>query len=120
MKLLKGVIKPIRDNPLGFKYELLKNIEYYSGRYDKYVIAKKGERFDGATGAIDIDSFGWIIHDVLCRDGVFADGTPCNNWQASQVLSDILKSEGRCIRRHSWFWATWLFGGGKARKNGLT
>lgn len=114
------IVRPLDlDDPKGFKYELTKDVSYFSKRYNKFVVAKKGERFDGATMAIDIDSYGWLIHDVLCRDGCFADGSPCNNWQASQVLSDILKSEGRWFRKYTWFWATWLFGGGEARKNGL-
>lgn len=102
-----------------FKYRLKVDISYYSTRYDCIVRGKKGEVFDGATGAIDIDSYGWVIHDILCRDGCFADGTPCNNWQASMVLHDVLRSEGRWFRKYTWFLATWLFGGGKARDNGL-
>lgn len=99
-------------------YRMVKDYDYFSRRYQKHVVARKGEIFDGATGAIDINSFGWIIHDVLCRDGHFEDKTICNNWQASSVLSDILKSEGRWFRARSWFISTWLFGGGKARDNG--
>lgn len=100
-------------------YRVVKEIKYYSPRYNRWVIAKVGDIFDGATGAFDINSFGWIIHDVLCRDGCFSNGDKCTNLQASAVLSDILKSEGRWFRRLTWFGATWLFGGGKARKNGM-
>lgn len=103
----------------GFYYVITEYVQYYSKRYGKFVHARKGEVFDGATGAIDIDSKSWLFHDVLCRDGCWADGTPCTNWQASKVLSDILKEEGRWFRARSWFAATWLFGGGKARDNGL-
>lgn len=110
------VIKSPSD---GFRYRLNKTLTYYSPRYNKRVTAYKGEKFDGATGAIDIDSRAWVMHDVLCNKGKFDDGTPCNNWQASMVLHDILKLEGRWFRRHTWFWATWLFGGGKARDNGM-
>ena len=109
----------LEDNLRGFKYELKRTVTYYSKRYGHHVTAYKGERFDGATGAIDIDSYGWIIHDVLCRDGCFEDGTPCTNLQASMVLHDILAAEGRWFRKYTWFWATWLFGGGKARDNGM-
>lgn len=103
----------------GYNYVITKDVAYFSKRYGKWVKAKKGEKFDGATGAMDIDSKGWIIHDVLCRDGKFSDGTECTNWQASRILSDILSSEGRYIRSKTWFAATWLFGGGKARRNGM-
>ena len=102
------------------RYRVFEEIRYYSTRYNKWVVAKVNDDFDGATGALDINSFGWIIHDVLCRDGYFEGGTKCNNWQASSVLSDILKEENRWFRARSWFVATWLFGGGKARKNGMT
>lgn len=114
-----GYIKIIGNPKNGLRYELKKDIGYYCPRYDKRVTAKAGERFDGATGAIDIDSRAWIIHDVLCRDGCFDDGSKCNNRQASQILSDILRSEGRWFRSVTWYFATWLFGGGQARKNGM-
>lgn len=101
-------------------YKVFKNKMYYSRRYNKDVeITVSDKPYDGATFATDINSFGWLFHDVLCRDGKFKDGTPCNNLQASTVLSDILKSEGRWFRARSWFLGTWLFGGGKARKNGM-
>lgn len=92
---------------------------YYSWRYDKFVTVKAGFESDGATGARDINSLSWWVHDVLCDYGVFDDGTPCNNWQASAILSDILKAEGRWFRARTWFVMTWLFGGGKARDNGM-
>lgn len=101
-------------------YRVIKNKSYFSKRYQKRVEIKTTDKpYDGATGAMDIDSFGWLFHDVLCRDGCFSNGSKCTNWQASQVLSDILKSEDRWFRSKSWLWATWLFGGGKARKNGM-
>ena len=112
-------IKFIEEDGSKYKYELKTTLKYFSPRYQRWVIAKAGERFDGATGAIDIDSKAWIIHDVLCRDGKFADRSKCTNWQASMILHDILEDEGRWFRKVTWFWATWLFGGGKARVNGL-
>ena len=107
------------DGKGGYSYVMKTTLKYFSPRYRRWVIAKKGDVFDGATGAIDIDSKGWIVHDVLCRDGVFEDGSKCNNWQASKVLSDILADEGRWFRSQTWLVATWLFGGGKARDNGM-
>ena len=106
------------DRVLG--YRVIKDKTYYSKRYNKEVCIKVTDKpYDGATGAFDIDSFGWLFHDVLCRDGKFEDGTICTNWMASSVLSDVLKSEGRWFRSRSWFIATWFGGGGKARDNGL-
>lgn len=92
-------------------------IEYYSKRYDEYVIVEKGYKSDGATGAIDLWSRSWWVHDKLCDTGVWASGRPCTNLQASTVLYDILKSENRNIRALYWFLATYIFGGGKCRKN---
>ncbi len=101
-------------------YRVIKPKTYHSRRYNKDVVIKPSdEPYDGATGAFDIDSFGWLFHDVLCRDGCFNDKTKCTNLQASTVLSDILSDEGRWFRSKTWFIATWLFGGGKARKNGM-
>ncbi len=100
-------------------YRVLENIAYFSKRYNKWVGVEKGDRSDGATFAQDLDSFGWIFHDELCNDGAFENGVTCNNWQASHVLTDIMKVEKYWFRTRSWFWATWLFGGGKARNNGL-
>ena len=103
-------------------YRVIKDKDYFSKRYQKHIRIKTTDKpYDGATGPLvpDINSFGWLFHDVLCREGRFEDGTPCTNWQASKVLADILKSEGRWFRGRSWFVATWLFGGGKARKNGM-
>ncbi len=94
-------------------------INYYSERYGKWVIVPVDYPSDGATGAIDIYSEGWWVHDKLCDTGTFEDGTPCTNWQASTVLCDVLRSEGRWLRGLYWWPATWLFGGGKARDNGM-
>tara|TARA_R110000772_G_scaffold68760_1_gene152350 strand:+ start:5206 stop:5442 length:237 start_codon:yes stop_codon:yes gene_type:complete len=76
-------------------------------------------RSDGATGAMDIDSKAWWVHDQLCRDGTFACGSKCTNLQASTVLYNILKDEGYWFRARTWFIMTLAFGGGKARRNGI-
>ena len=101
------------------KYLNKKEICYHSFRYGKCVVVPEGYPSDGATFAADIYSDGWWIHDKLCDSGMFEDGTPCTNWQASQILSDVLADEGRWMRKHYWKWATFLLGGGKARENGM-
>ncbi len=114
-------VEPIKTGD-GFVigYRVIKSKSYFSKRYQKRIdILTTDKPYDGATGAFDIDSFGWLFHDVLCRDGCFSDKSKCTNLQASLVLSDILSEEGRWFRQGSWFFATWLFGGGKARKNGM-
>lgn len=100
-------------------YVVKENLVYWSKRYKKRITIKKGDKSDGATSAPDIDSFCWLIHDDLCNFGVFEDDSKCKNWQASMILSDILREEGQWFRSFTWFTATWLFGGGKARDNGM-
>ena len=103
----------------GDKYILEQPISYYSKRYGKSVSLEPGYISDGATGAIDIYSTGWWIHDKLCDTGKWDDGTPVTNWQASRVLADILWREKRFIRSYTWLIATFIGGGGEARKNGM-
>lgn len=106
----------IRDDG---KYVLNEPIAYYSPRYKKTITIPTGRVSDGATGAMDITSRGWWIHDELCKTGQWDDGTKLNNWQCSQVLQDVLKEEGRWARAQYWFFFTFLFGGDKARENGM-
>jgi len=100
-------------------YRVFLNICYYSPRYRKWIGVESGDRSDGATMAKDVDSFAWIFHDELCNDGLFECGAVCDNLQASAVCGDLLKDSGHWFRARSWFMATWLFGGGAARDNGM-
>ena len=126
-----------------YKYILLQEIKYFSKRYGKWVTVPFKYHSDGATGAMDIQghiravkisdtldgevspeeviytSLAWWVHDKLCDSGKFDDGSLCTNWQASRILSDILKEDGHKYRQYYWLWSTWLFGGGEARKNGM-
>lgn len=100
------------------KYTRKKTLKYYSLRYDKYITVPKGRQSDGATGAFDIkNSDSWWVHDEVCRNGCFDDGTLCTVFQASTICCDILKVEGRWFRRFSWWLPTFLLGGGECRKN---
>jgi len=106
-------------------YVCKKTIVYHSKRYGKTATVPEGYESDGATGAIDIWSEGWWVHDWLCGNwtgngpkppvGEWDDGTKLTNWEASQVLQDILASEGRWLRSKYWFWFTYLFGGEKIK-----
>lgn len=100
-------------------YKLHYTIKYHSDRYNKDITVPEGYKSDGATGALDFWSESWWVHDKLCDTGKFDDGTLCTNWQASQILSDILYKENHKLRATCWKWTTFLFGGGKARKNGM-
>lgn len=109
----------LRETGKAYKWILEESFSYYSERYNQFVYCKKGMLSDGATGAMDIVSAGWWVHDQLCIDGHWAEGTPLTNWQASMVLADILYTEGRTWRSKYWFWATFALGGDKARENGM-
>jgi hypothetical protein len=100
-------------------YQLNEEIVYTSPRYGKTITVPAGRISDGATGAMDITSRGWWIHDELCSRGKWDDGTLLSNWQCSQVLQDVLAEEGRYWQGKRWFYATFLLGGGQARKNGM-
>lgn len=100
-------------------YRLDKAIVYFSPRYKKTITVPESFISDGATGAMDIASRAWFIHDILCAFGKWDDGTKLSNWQCSQVLQDVLVEEGRYWQSKRWFWATWFMGGGEARKNGM-
>ena len=86
------------------------HIDYFSKRYNKHVLVKVGYESDGATGARDILSDAWWVHDVLKEFKVFEDGSKCSNWQASNILSDILKRDGYWFRARSWFITTLAWG----------
>ena len=101
----------------GKKYKLIGHYSYYSPRYKKWVHLQSGFMSDGATGAKDLPrSWSWWVHDKLCEDACWADGESCTNWQASQVLSDILDEEGYEMRKWTWKYATFLFGGWKIKR----
>jgi hypothetical protein len=93
-----------------YYYALMSKNQCYSARYHKWIKLEAGMRSDGASGpAPDLASLGWWIHDKLCTDRKFADGTPCSAWQASMILHDILKDEGRPVRASTWCIATFLW-----------
>lgn len=100
-------------------YRLMETIVYHSLRYGKTITVPAGRESDGATGAMDITSRGWWIHDELCLLGYWDDGTRICNKECSQVLQDVLAEEGRFWRSKYWYWFTFGFGGGQARKNGM-
>lgn len=112
---------------MGWKiYKNLEEIVYKSERFGKTKTILYGYWSDGATGAKDISgdhpvfnietgedeekSRGWLVHDGLKEDKTWDDGTKCSNWQASWVIKDILKAEGRWFRDFWWFAGTLAWG----------
>lgn len=90
------------------KYILDEGFIYKSARFNKFVVLDEGYESDGATGALDIPSAAWWVHDKLCEDMRWDDGTHCTRWQGSIVISDILRTEGRWARKIYWKYATYL------------
>lgn len=91
-------------------YEAQEGLVHVSDRTGKLVVVVQGQVRDGASGAIDIKSSAWWVHDQLCADARWYDRTPCTPLQAALELYDILRAEGRWFRARSWFLATLLFG----------
>ena len=102
-----------------YKYMALNKYRYLSKRFNRAVTIEIGFKSDGASGAWDIKSDSWGIHDKICQRGTWDDGTLLSNFDASTVLSDILRSEGRYFRAVYWWAATFCCGGGKCRANGM-
>jgi len=145
--ILTRIFKPeqftIHQSLIKGGYLLDEPLSYYSPRYKKTKTVPAGRTSDGSTGGFDTVSRYWWIHDELCNDGTWDDGTPLTNWQCSQVLQDILDEERRLQRNpptdgkitskvsfwraefNAWFaskyrfWATFAIGGGKCRENGM-
>lgn len=101
-----------------YKYTLDREIRYFSPRYKKMITVPKGRKSDGATFATDIDSESWWVHDELCLEGKWDDGSPVTAIQAARVISDILWYEGRWFRSVYWAVGTFLWGCKKAKANG--
>ena len=101
------------------RYLCPREIRYWSPRYRRWITVARAYPSAGATGARDIDSRAWWVHDRLCDWPEFDDGSPCTNWQASMILGDILAEDGHWFRRVTWPAATWLFGGGRCREVGM-
>lgn len=100
-------------------YRLNKSYFYYSSRYNESVTLPMGMISDGATGPFipDIMSFSWWVHDRICDYPYFDSGRGVKVIEASNILSDILKEEGRHVRAFIWRYAT-LLGCKRARRNG--
>ena len=99
-------------------YVLDTPVMYWSPRYENFIRIPSGYHSDGSTGALDIHSLSWWVHDKICNDPTFEDETPITAWMAASVLYDILRSEGRWIRARTWRYSTFFMGCTKARKNG--
>lgn len=105
--------EPIR-NPLyphGPKY-YLRGWTYYSTRYKKSITIPSNHPSDGATGAFDIRSNAWQVHDVVCamQFPEWDSGEKIYPWTAAYILGDILHQEGYHIRDRIWPIMTFVFG----------
>lgn len=90
-------------------YEAQHTYLRYFDKYKKWLCLPKGFVSDGATLAFDIESDGWWWHDLVCRKPEWFDGSAVSDCQASDILSIVLKEEGRAVRHVTWRYATWVF-----------
>jgi len=93
----------------GGGYVVQGDYKYCSPRYCKSIALCNGEFSDGASGALDIDSNAWLVHDVIFKYKIWEDGTYITRTQCAMVLHDILKSEGYYVRAKTWLVATYLY-----------
>lgn len=114
-------------------------ITYKDPKTGKTLTVPPGYKSDGATGGFDVCPPSFFAHDWGCGNylgdgpkpvgGVWDDGSKMTNWQLSTLHSNMLKecAKTKNYKRKTllnlmslWRWpATFLFGGGTARKNGL-
>lgn len=125
-------IKKFNYHKIGGVY--IKDGEYlfYSHRYKQYLLIPDGYPSNGADIVEDICGKCFFIHDFICNEGRWLNGDLISNWQASFVYYDLLKEHFSLLQGQGlfpriyngalpyWRWiGTFLFGGGKARKNGM-
>lgn len=101
------------------RYVVYKEYKYTSRVFKKTVICEVDFDSDGATYAMDIDSYSWLVHDKLKKTRKWYDGKHCSNWKASVVIAEILFSEGRYIRAIPWTLGTLIYGYAKQVFKGL-
>ena len=116
-KILK--YKKIPKDADGNKYQALEYYIYHSSMFNQDVEIFEGDRSDGASGAFDIKSNSWWIHDKICKTGCWKSGQKMCNFVASTVIGNILATEGHYRRSVYWWFATFFGGGGKCRENGM-
>ena len=61
--------------------------------YDKEKTVKEGYKSDGASGAIDICSVAWFVHDVLNRD-IIDEIITVKNEDAFATFRKLARTEG--------------------------
>lgn len=101
-------------------YVCTETYRWHSSRYGESITVYEGTVRDGASGAINIRSSSWWVHDEICarEPPQWDSGNPISAWQAAATLSDVLASEGRWARAIYWRWSTFMLGCKAARKNG--
>ena len=100
------------------QYRSLEDYVWKDPKNGKLIVIPKGTVSDGASGAYDVFGASWWVHDAICVDPHYEDGTPIGAHNAARILSHILRANGRLFRSVSWYVATYFFGCKNARKNG--
>ncbi len=108
---LRGYIMPRVAVISPHKFQTLEPHTYHSPRYNRDATIPSGFVSDGATGAMDLYTRAWLVHDFLCTQPCrWDDGTECTRWQSSMVLHDCLAEDGFDVRAWPWALATWIAG----------
>jgi len=97
------------------KYALLVEM-HHRGKHGLLKTIPLGRKSDGATFAKDLCAEAFFTHDEFCIDPFWDDGTPITNWQASREYRKILKRYGYSMRGCVRHYATFIFGGGRIKK----
>jgi len=112
--------KNIKIKFVGDGYETVGAYKAYIKMFNRHIDVPDRMYSDGATSAPDLKhTDSWLIHDAVCRYGKWADGTLISNFVASTILATELWKDGYRKESFYWWWATYLKGGGQARKNGM-
>lgn len=80
---------------------LQQDLPWFSKRYQKWTTPKKGFKYDGATGVMDVDDLDGAMHDWNFYVAYWDDGTPMTFEEANNNYTDWLKENGHWIVCHT-------------------
>ena len=101
-------VDPFRNN--GAKYQKIGDTSH-RGPHGKTKTIPNERLSDGATCAKDLCPEAFFLHDEICIDPFWDDGTAITNWSASMEYRHILIRNGFKTRGKIRFYFTFIFGG---------
>jgi hypothetical protein len=112
-------MRKIKYYKMGDVYVASQPYTFYSVRYKKRILIPEGFPSNGANVVIDLCPTAFFLHDYGCVTGTWLDGSLMCNRELSTVYHDVLCAFGfRWLAKIRWI-GTFLWGGGKARENGM-